>query len=136
MLRPKKAMSQLEKSLADAISERNFAKEEAKSLREQSDSLRRSEKNHMGDELVLADELRGSAKRVEELATQVRQQLASNSTLRQRLAETIQRGEKEQKTNAEKIMFMQSKLKALEGPTHGCPTNLRRGTRPPRRRNT
>jgi chromosome segregation ATPase len=109
-----KAMSQLEKSLADAISERDFATKEADSLRKQSDSLRRSEQNHMGDELVLADELRGSAKRVEELATQVRQQLASNSTLRQRLAETIQRGEKEQKTNAEKIMFMQSKLKALE----------------------
>ena len=109
-----RAMSQLEKSLADAISERDFAKKEAASLREQSDSLRQSEKTHMGDELALADELRGSAKRVEELAAQVRQQLASNSTLRQRLAETIQRGEKEQRTNAEKIMFMQSKLKSLE----------------------
>ena len=109
-----KAMLQLEKSLADAIHERDYAKKEADSLREQSDSLRQSEKIHMGDELVLADELRGSAKRVEELAAQVRQQLASNSTLRQRLAETIERGEKEQRTNAEKIMFMQSKLKALE----------------------
>jgi chromosome segregation ATPase len=44
----------------------------------------------------------------------VRQQLASNATLRQRLAETIERGEKEQKANAQKIMFMQSKLKSLE----------------------
>jgi chromosome segregation ATPase len=109
-----RAMSQLEKSLADAISERDFAKKEADSLRAVSDSLRQSESNHLGDELVLADELRGSAKRVEELSVQVRQQLASNSTLRQRLAETIARGEKEQRTNAEKIMFMQSKLKSLE----------------------
>jgi chromosome segregation ATPase len=109
-----KAMRHLEQSLADAISERDFAKQQADSLREQTDSLRGSEKNHVGEELALADELRGSAKRVEELAAQVRQQLASNSTLRQRLAETIERGEKEQKTNAQKIMFMQSKLKSLE----------------------
>jgi chromosome segregation ATPase len=108
------AMKQLEQSLADAISERDFAKREADSLREQSQSLRDSEKAHMSNEIVLADELRGSAKRVEELATQVRQQLTSNATLRQRLAETIERGEKEQKTNAEKIMFLQGKLKSLE----------------------
>jgi chromosome segregation ATPase len=108
------AMKQLEQSLADAISERDFAQREADSLREQSQSLRDSEKAHLSDELELADELRGSAKRVEELATQVRQQLASNATLRQRLAETIERGEKEQKTNAEKIVSMQSKLKSLE----------------------
>ena len=68
----------------------------------------------MGDEMLLADELRSSAKRVEELAAQVRQQLASNSGLRQRLSETIERGEKEQKSNAQKIMYMQTKLKSLE----------------------
>ncbi len=109
-----RAMSELEKSLADAISERDCAKREADSLREVTDSLRQSERIHIGDELVLAEELRGSAKRVEELAAQVRQQLASNSTLRQRLADTIERGEKEQKANADKIMFLQSKLKYLE----------------------
>lgn len=108
------AMKQLEQSLADAILERDFAKREADSLREQQQSLRDSEKSRLSDELVLADELRGSAKRVEELAVQVRQQLASNATLRQRLAETIERGEKEQKANAQKIMYMQSKLKSLE----------------------
>jgi len=109
-----RAMAQLEKSLADAIHERDFAKKERASLREHSDSLRASEKAHMGHELALADELRGSAKRVEELAVQVRSQLASNSTLRQRLSETIERGEKEQRTNADRIVFMQSKLKSLE----------------------
>ena len=108
------AIKQLELSLAAAISERDFAKKEADSLHGQSQSLREAEKVHLGDELVLADELRGSAKRVEELATQVRQQLASNATLRQRLAETIERGERDQKANAEKIMFVQSKLKSLE----------------------
>lgn len=109
-----KAMKQLEQSLADAISEREFAKQEADSLRLQSSSLKQSEKSHLGNEQALADELRGSAKRVEELATQVRQQLAANSTLRKRLAETIDRGEKEQKTNAQKITYLQSRLKSLE----------------------
>lgn len=109
-----RAMKHLEQSLADAISERDFAKQQADSLREKSDSLLESEKLHLGEEVALADELRSSAQRVEELAAQVRQQLASNSTLRQRLAGAIERGEKEQKTNTQKIMFMQSKLKSLE----------------------
>ncbi|TAQ88491.1 hypothetical protein B7494_g3209 [Chlorociboria aeruginascens] len=109
-----KAMRQLEKSLSDAISERDFAKRDVEALQEQSNSLRDSEKRRMGDEIALADELRNSAERVENLAAQVRQQLASNNTLRQRLAETIERGERDQKSNAQKITYMQSKLKTLE----------------------
>lgn len=108
------AMQELEQTLAEAISERDFAQREADSLREHNGLLRSTEKSHVGDEIALADELRSSAKRVEELAAQVRQQLESNSTLRQRLAETIERGEKEQKMNAEKIMQMQARLKSLE----------------------
>ncbi|KAL3428043.1 hypothetical protein PVAG01_01552 [Phlyctema vagabunda] len=109
-----RAMLQLEQSLSDAISERDFAMQEAESLRQQSESLRGAEQGHVSHEMALAEELQVSAKRVEELAAQVRQQLASNSTLRQRLSETIARGEREQKDNAAKIVFMQSKLKNLE----------------------
>ncbi|KAM3071376.1 hypothetical protein ACMFMG_008969 [Clarireedia jacksonii] len=109
-----RAMERLEKSLSDAISERDFAQQEVDALREHSESLKESEKQHLKDEMELADELRESAKRVEELAAQVRQQLNTNSTLRQRLAETIERGEREQKSNAQKIMLLQSKLKSLE----------------------
>lgn len=100
-------MQELERSLANALSERDFVKRDVVPLRQ-------SEKTHLGEEAALADELRNSAQRVEELASQVRQQLASNSTLRQRLAETIERGEKEQNANASKITSMQSRLKALE----------------------
>ncbi|RAL63823.1 hypothetical protein DID88_003466 [Monilinia fructigena] len=109
-----RAMEQLEKSLSDAISERDTVKQELDAAREQSESLRDSEKVHVQEEMDLADELLESAKRVEELAGQVRLQLASNSTLRQRLAEAIERGEKEQKANAQKITFLQTKLKTLE----------------------
>jgi chromosome segregation ATPase len=108
------AMKQLEQSLEAAISERDFASKEADSLRTQSISLRSGEKSHVGEQLALSEELRNSAQRVEELAIQVRQQLSVNSTLRKRLAETVERGENEQNMNAQKIMMMQSKLKTLE----------------------
>ncbi|TGO19988.1 hypothetical protein BPAE_0324g00060 [Botrytis paeoniae] len=109
-----RAMEQLEKSLSDAITERDVVKQELEAVREQSEFLRDSEKVHLQEEMQLADELRESARRVEELAGQVRLQLASNSTLRQRLADAIERGEKEQKANAQKITFLQTKLRALE----------------------
>ncbi|KAF7951588.1 hypothetical protein EAE96_006892 [Botrytis aclada] len=109
-----KAMEQLERSLSDAITERDIVKQELEAVREQSESLRDSEKVHLQEEMQLADELRESARRVEELAGQVRLQLASNSTLRQRLADAIERGEREQKANAQKITFLQTKLRALE----------------------
>ncbi|KAH8592390.1 hypothetical protein B0O99DRAFT_236393 [Bisporella sp. PMI_857] len=109
-----KAMSQLQQSLAAAISERDFAQQEANGLREETDSLRQIERTHLSDEQTMANELTVSAKRIEDLAIQVRQQLSSNSALRERLAETIERGEKDQKTNAQRIMFMQSRLKSLE----------------------
>lgn len=109
-----KAIKDLEQSLAQAINERDFAIQEADQLRHTVESLHTSEKGHISSELALADELRSSAKRVEELATQVRQQLASNAALRQRLAETIERGEREQKANASKIVHMQGKLRSLE----------------------
>lgn len=108
------ALRQLEQSLAEAVSDRDSAQLEADSLRDQNLSMYESEKTYAGQEAVLADELRESALRVEQLAAQVRQQLAANATLRQRLAETIERGEKEQRTNAQKITFMQTRLKSLE----------------------
>jgi chromosome segregation ATPase len=106
--------NQLEQSLAEAISERDFAMHEADSVRQESEILRETEKAHLLDEQALAEELQESAERVEHLAVQVRKQLASNNTLRQRLAEAIERGEKDQKTNSQRIMLMQGKLKALE----------------------
>lgn len=108
------AIEALETSLSTAITERDFAVAEADNLREVNASLHEAEKSHLTSEQALADELRTSAQRVEGLASQVRAQLASNGTLRQRLAETIDRGEKEQKSNAARIVSMQAKLKSLE----------------------
>jgi predicted nucleic acid-binding Zn-ribbon protein len=108
------AMKQLEKSLAKAISDRDFAKQDADALRQQTDALRGSEKLHQGKAADLTEELRTTAQRVEELAAQVRQQLASNTQLREKLATTVERGEREQKANANKITVLQGKLKMLE----------------------
>ncbi|CAG8949344.1 hypothetical protein HYFRA_00004970 [Hymenoscyphus fraxineus] len=108
------AMKQLERSLATAVAERDIAKQEVDSLRDEAISLRSAEKDHAGEELALSEQLRASANRVEELAKQVREQLSANTNLRRRLAETVERGEKEQKMNASKIMLMQGKLKVLE----------------------
>ena len=52
-----KAITQLEQALAEAISERDFSKQETEQLRQHSDTLRESEKNHLGHELAMADEL-------------------------------------------------------------------------------
>lgn len=109
-----RALKQLEKSLSDAINERDFAIAEAKSYRQSMESMYSNEKQSLENETRLADELRESAERVESLATQVRSQLASNAALRARLAETIERGDREQKDNADRIMHMQSKLRTLE----------------------
>lgn len=66
------------------------------------------------EEQNLAAQLRISSERVEELATQVRAQLASNEILRERLADCIGRGEIDQKASAKKINALQDKLRILE----------------------
>ncbi|KAK3941511.1 hypothetical protein QBC46DRAFT_430831 [Diplogelasinospora grovesii] len=108
------AMERLEQSLAAAISERDIARTEASSYRTQVEVLQASEKEHFNAERDLADQLRDSARRVEELAQQVRSQLATNATLRDRLAETIARGEANQQASTQRIAGMQSRLRTLE----------------------
>jgi chromosome segregation ATPase len=113
-LEAEKTMELLKQSITDAQAERDLAQKQAEEYRQQADALQEAERSHMIEEQDLADQLRESAVRIEGLAGQVRQQLASNSTLRERLAEAISRGEREQKASAARINEMQSKLKSLE----------------------
>lgn len=108
------AMQRLEQSLAAAISERDHAQHEADSYRKRMDSLQASEQAHLSSEKDLADQLRESARRVEELAQQVRTQLATNSSLRNRLADAVSRGEAEHRANKDRITSMQARLRTLE----------------------
>ncbi len=104
----------LKKSISEAEVERDLAEQQAGQYRAQAESLQEAESFHASENNSLAGQLRASADRVEALAKQVRQQLEANSALRQRLAEAISRGEKEQRTSATRIIEMQGRLKSLE----------------------
>ncbi|KAI9674706.1 MAG: hypothetical protein M1817_001609 [Caeruleum heppii] len=110
----RRTMALLQMSISDAEAERDSAHKQADDYRRQAESLQAEGRDHLVEEEGLADQLRASAQRVEELAGQVRQQLASNRQLRHRLAEAIGRGEREQKVSATRIIEMQGKLKGLE----------------------
>ncbi len=108
------AMEKLERALSSTVVERDMAKEEASSFKEQLDALKACEQQYLESEKTLSYELSESARRVEELAIQVRQQLKVNQTLRQRISDTVARGETEQKGNKERITAMQARLRVLE----------------------
>jgi len=109
-----KTLELLKKSISDAEAERDMAQKQAAQYREEARKLQKSELDHLSKEQSLASELYASAQRMDELASQVQTQLESNSTLRQRLAEAIGRGEQEQKSSASRIAQMQGKLRQLE----------------------
>jgi hypothetical protein len=104
----------LKQSISDAENERDRAQVQAEEYRQQAKTLRKSELEHLTKERSLASELYASAQRMDELADQVQIQLLSNSQLRQKLAEAIERGEKDQKSSSGKISQMQRKLRELE----------------------
>ncbi|KAL9604461.1 MAG: hypothetical protein Q9219_000426 [cf. Caloplaca sp. 3 TL-2023] len=107
-------MDMLLKTVNDAEAERDYAQKQAQVYRVKIESLQESESFHSGESAGLADELKASAKRAEGLASQVRLQLQSNGSLRERLAEAVGKGEAAQKSSTDRINNMQSKLKALE----------------------
>ncbi|KAL8736283.1 MAG: hypothetical protein Q9166_000438 [cf. Caloplaca sp. 2 TL-2023] len=107
-------METLLKTVNDAEAERDYAQKQAQIYRAKIESLRVSESFHSGESAGLTDELKASAKRSEALASQVRLQLQSNGSLRERLAEAVGKGEAAQKSSADRINNLQAKLKALE----------------------
>ena len=109
-----KTMDLLLKSMSEAEVERGRAQEQAELYRAQAESLQEAESFHEEENAGLAGQLRASADRVEALASQVRHQLDLNRGLRERLAEAVGRGEREQKSSATRINGMQGKLKVLE----------------------
>ena len=107
-------MDKLLKSMNDAEAERDYAKKQAAIFRAQAASLMEAETFHTGENAGLVNQLRASADRVEALSSQVRLQLESNASLRQRLAEAVGRGEEAQRNSTTRINSMQGKLKNLE----------------------
>ncbi|RSM13403.1 hypothetical protein CEP52_001879 [Fusarium oligoseptatum] len=108
------AMERLERTLSIAVSERDAAQHEIDALKNQYDELSASESKAMEGERALADDLNESARRVEELASQVRHQLSSNAQLRERLANAVTRGENDRKSNSDRIADLQVRLRTME----------------------
>ncbi|KAF7546624.1 hypothetical protein G7Z17_g8305 [Cylindrodendrum hubeiense] len=108
------AMERLERTLSVAVTEREAAKHEIDSLKNQFDNVSASETKTLQSERALADELNDSARRVEELASQIQHQLATNAALRERLSATITRGESDRKANSDRIADLQVRLKDME----------------------
>lgn len=108
------AIERLERSLASAVNERDAARREAMALLEKYDGLAAGEAKNMESERVLADELSESAHQIEQLASQVQQQLAANADLRKRLTDAVARGDSERKANYSRIAELQENLSSLE----------------------
>ena len=107
-------MDILLKSMSNAEAERDFAQKQAATYRARAESLQQVSEFQEGENVGLAEQLKASALRVETLSTQVKVQLSSNSGLRERLAEAVGKGEREQKLSASRINDLQGKLKSLE----------------------
>jgi hypothetical protein len=109
-----KTLELLKQSISEAETERDAAQSQATAYREQARNLQKSELDHLSKEQNLSSDLYASAQRMDDLANQVQSQIQSNSSLRQKLAEAIERGEREQKNSTTRISDMQSKLRQLE----------------------
>ncbi|VUC36079.1 unnamed protein product [Clonostachys rosea] len=108
------AMRRLERAVSVALTERDFAKSEMDAIRNRYDEAYANETRSVQAESALADELCETARYVETLASQVQQQLSSNSELRMRLADAVTRGDADRKANNDRITAMMEHLGALE----------------------
>lgn len=109
-----RAIEKLRHSVAQAESERDEALVEAEAYRKHAETLQDAEKKHLSEERTLGVQLKMSTERIGELAAQVRAQLESNNSLRERLAEAIDRGEGGRRLSAEKINELRGRLRDLE----------------------
>lgn len=109
-----KTLDLLKQSISSAELERDAAQTQAEAYRQKARTLQKSELDHLSKEQNLSAELYASAQRMDDLANQVQSQIQSNSMLRGKLAEAIERGEMEQKDSSTKISTMQAHLRELE----------------------
>ncbi|CAK7233333.1 hypothetical protein SCUCBS95973_008559 [Sporothrix curviconia] len=108
------ALERLERTLTSTMAERDAARDEVATHMSRLADSAGSEKTMLENERSLAEQLDASARRVEELAQQVRTQLETNTRLRDRLAQMVARGEADQQTHKNRITGLESRLRALE----------------------
>ncbi|EGR51209.1 uncharacterized protein TRIREDRAFT_56376, partial [Trichoderma reesei QM6a] len=110
----KEAMDRLERSLSAAVLERDAARREVDQQKAQISMLAADEAQSAAADGTLAEQLKESADLIEQLTTQVRQQLDTNTELRTRLEAAVARGEADRKTNSQRISELQERLRVLE----------------------
>jgi len=94
----------LRRSIQLAQTERENALREAGAYRERAGSLPETD----------AEKLLHSADRMESLAAELEKHLEANINLRERLAQAVGKGEREQSVSTQRVVEMQSKLKTME----------------------
>ncbi|RFU79223.1 intracellular transport [Trichoderma arundinaceum] len=110
----REAMERLERSLSAAVLERDAARREVNQQKIQINILAASEAESIAADGTLAEQLKESADLIEQLTAQVRQQLDTNSELRERLEAAVTRGETDRKSNSQRISELQERLRVLE----------------------
>ncbi|KAL6694881.1 hypothetical protein J3F84DRAFT_395236 [Trichoderma pleuroticola] len=110
----REAMERLERSLSAAVLERDAARREIDQQKIQINILAASDAESVVADNSLAEQLKESAELIEQLTAQVRQQLDTNSELRERLEAAVARGEADRKTNSQRISELQERLRVLE----------------------
>ncbi|KAH0526497.1 hypothetical protein TsFJ059_009806 [Trichoderma semiorbis] len=110
----REAMERLERSLSAAVLERDAARREIDQQKIQINILAASDAESVAADNTLAEQLKESAELIEQLTAQVRQQLDTNSELRERLEAAVARGEADRKTNSQRISELQERLRVLE----------------------
>jgi len=100
--------------LSAAESERDAAHMAAEKYRGQARQLQQEELKYLSRQADLSAELFTAAENMDGLSEQVRAQLAANAALRKRLAEAIERGDREQHASEDRVRELQGKLRALE----------------------
>lgn len=94
----------LSNSISSAESERDQARQAANEYRQRAANASNGS----------AEELLNSARRMDELADELDAQVQSNSELRERLSQAVEKGEKEQKETSGQIEEMQKRLAGME----------------------
>ncbi|KAL7945984.1 hypothetical protein V8C42DRAFT_322143 [Trichoderma barbatum] len=110
----REAMDRLERSLSAAVLERDAARREVDQQKIQINILAASDAESVVADNTLAEQLKESAELIEQLTAQVRQQLDTNTELRERLEAAVARGEADRKTNSQRISELQERLRVLE----------------------
>lgn len=101
-------------SISTAETERDLARRLAEEFRQRAEALQKTrDPDPEGQSRRLA-ELLDAAKRMDDLAQQFDQQVSNNLVLRKRLADAIDKGEREQRQSTQQIEEMQKRLAGME----------------------